>query len=116
MPSPVADSMTAGSTEEIPACVFRRIGRSAYTTSAAIAVRAPIPPMRGSGIRNPKRARLGIVWTTFAKPRTGRARRGRRVSATPSGTPIATASAVETRTRTTCSPVSATISVRRSQK
>ena len=29
MPSPVADSMTAGSTEAIPACVFRRMGRSA---------------------------------------------------------------------------------------
>ena len=84
--------------------------------SAAIAVRAPMPPMKGIGMRKPKSARLGIVWTTFAKPRTGRARRGRRVSATPSGTPIPTASAVETTTSTTCSPVRAAISVRRSQK
>ncbi len=81
-----------------------------------MAVRAPIPPMNGSGIRNPKSARLGIVWTTFAKPSTGRASRGRRVSATPSGTPIATASAVDRKTSTTCSPVRAAISARRSQK
>ena len=39
-------------------------------------------------MRKPNSARLGIVWTTFAKPRTGRARRGRRVRAMPSGTPI----------------------------
>src|SRR5664280_654312 len=29
-----------------------------------------MPPMKGSGMRKPKRARLGIVWTTFVIPRT----------------------------------------------
>ena len=35
-------------------------------------MRAPIPPIRGSGSRKPKRARLGIVCTTPAIPRIGR--------------------------------------------
>src|SRR5688572_9600862 len=69
-----------------------------------MAVRAPMPPTSGSGIRKPKRARLGMVWTTLAKPRTGRARRGLRVRATPSGTPITTARSVDARTIRTCSP------------
>src|SRR5215831_12475188 len=53
---------------------------------------------------------------TDAAPSTGFARRGRRVSAMPSGSPIATATAVETRTSTTCCADSAAISARRCQR
>src|SRR5204863_512546 len=66
------------------------MGSSAYTTSATIAVRAPMPPRNGSGMRNPNSARLGIVWNTLASPSTAPRHAGRRVSSTPSGTPIAT--------------------------
>src|SRR5438034_1238174 len=70
-----------------------------------MAVRTPMPPMKGTGIRKPKRARLGMVWARLARARTGRARRGRRARAMPSGTPIATAMPAETRTSRTCWPV-----------
>jgi hypothetical protein len=79
-------------------------------------VRAPIPPISGSGSRKPKRARLGIVCTTPAIPRTGRASFGRRVRAMPSGIPAAEARTVETATSVRCCAVSARISARRSQK
>jgi hypothetical protein len=75
------------------------MGSSAYTTSATIAVVAPTPPMKGSGIRNPNSARLGIVCSTLATPSTGVRHSGRRVSSTPSGTPMTIARPVETVTR-----------------
>jgi hypothetical protein len=82
------------------------MGRSAYRTSATIAVVAPMPPMKGKGMRNPNRARLGTVWNTFATPSTGPRHAGRRVSRTPSGTPITIAAPVEIATRYRCSPTS----------
>src|SRR3989441_3122965 len=62
------------------------MGRRAYRTSATMAVVAPMPPMKGRGMRNPKRARLGTVWNTFATPSTGPRHAGRRVSRIPNGT------------------------------
>ena len=38
---------------------------------ATSAVRDPIPPINGSGIKKPNNARLGIVCITFAMPSTG---------------------------------------------
>src|SRR6185295_13158853 len=58
IPIAIADSRTPDSTFRMPVRVFRRIGRSAYNTSATIAVCLPIPPRKGRGIRNPKSARL----------------------------------------------------------
>src|SRR5213595_2787801 len=80
------------------------MGRSAYRTSATMAVVAPMPPMNGSGMRKPNRARLGTVWNTFATPSTGPRHAGRRVSRTPSGTPITIAAPVEIATRYRCCP------------
>src|SRR6185503_20313318 len=81
-----------------------------------MAVRTPMPPMKGTGIRKPKRARLGLVWARLARPRTGRARRGRRARAMPRGTPMATARPADTRTRRTCCPVRSSSSDRRSAR
>src|SRR5262249_13743048 len=116
IPRPVAASTTAGSTCRIPVYVFRRMGRSAYGTGGRMAVRAPMPPIAGSGIRKPKSARLGMGWATVGKPRSGRGSRGERVISTPSGTPTATAADVETRTRTRCWPKRKASSLRRSAR
>src|SRR5207253_6907439 len=62
--------------------------------------------MKGSGIRNPNRARLGIFWNTLASPSTGARQAGRRVSAMPTGTPTTIAMAVELATSDTCCPTS----------
>src|SRR6266508_2529580 len=67
-----------------------------------IAARAPTPPKNGTGRRNPNIARLGMVWTTLAKPTTGVLSRGLRAARIPIGTPIATAAVVEISTRKTC--------------
>ena len=113
MPIATADSRTAGSTPRMPTKVLRRIGSSAYKTSATIAVLLPMPPISGIGIRNPKRARLGTVCNTFANPSTQPCRGGRRVSKMPSGIPIATAMAMDTSTSTKCSEVNSRISSKR---
>src|SRR5439155_538977 len=76
--------------------------RKMYTPSPP----APMPPMNGSGMRKPNRARLGTVWNTFATPSTGPRHAGRRVSRTPSGTPITIAAPVEIATRYRCCPTS----------
>ena len=104
MPIPRPASRTAGSTPAMPVYVFRTIGSSAYTTSATIAVVAPIPPIKGSGMRNPNRARLGMVWNTLARPSTGPRHAGRRVSTMPPGTPTTMAIAVELATSDRCCP------------
>src|SRR5262249_24013964 len=75
------------------------------------AVRGPMPPMNGTGMRSPKSARLGIVCTALAVPRTRRCQPGRRVRRMPSGTPMAVARPTEMTTSRTCHPVSARISV-----
>src|SRR5262249_18852243 len=74
------------------------------------AVRGPMPPMNGTGMRSPKSARLGIVCTALAVPRTRRCQPGRRVRRMPSGTPMAVARPTEMTTSITCLPVSARIS------
>ena len=106
IPMPRPASRTAGSTPAMPAYVFRTIGSSAYTTSATIAVVAPIPPMKGSGMRNPNRARLGMVWNRLASPSTGARQAGRRVSRIPPGTPTTMAMTVELATSDRCCPTS----------
>ncbi len=95
MPIAMADSRTAASTPRIPASVLRRIGSSAYSTRATMAVRLPMPPMNGIGIRNPNSARLGMVCITFAKPSNGVRNAARRVSKMPSGSPAPTAMAID---------------------
>ena len=45
-----------------------------------------------------------MVWNTLASPSTGPRHAGRRVSNTPSGTPMATASRVEAPTSARCWP------------
>jgi hypothetical protein len=79
--------------------VFLRIGSSAYSIRATIAGRASVPPISGSGIRNPSIARLGMVWVMLAIASANRAARGRRAHAIPSGTPSAAATASDTPTR-----------------
>src|SRR5579863_10099647 len=59
IPMASAESRTIGSTPRMPVTVLRRIGRSAYKTSAMIAVCCPMPPTKGIGIRKPNSARLG---------------------------------------------------------
>src|SRR5579872_4915490 len=75
-----------------------------------MAVRFPMPPISGIGIRKPNRARLGTVCTTFAKPSPHCRRPGRRVIRIPSGSPIASATPIAMTTKNRCSPVSSTIS------
>src|SRR5688572_19515444 len=75
-----------------------------------------MPPISGMGIRNPNSARLGIVCTTLANPRSHRRARGRRVNRIPIGTPIRIASAMALPTSTRCSPVSRTMSRVRSER
>src|SRR6266700_6269419 len=75
-----------------------------------IAVRGPMPPMKGKGIKNQKSARLGIVCITLAIPSSGPRRRFRRVIRIPSGKAIAMAMAVEIKTSQTCCAMCARIS------
>ena len=110
-PIAMADSRTAGSTPRMPTSVLRRMGSSAYRISATIAVRFPIPPINGMGIRNPNSARLGMVCMTLAKPSSGVRRAARREISTPSGKPMAQAINIERPTRMRWSPVSSTISL-----
>jgi hypothetical protein len=77
-----------------------------------MAVRAPIPPIRGTGIRKPKSARLGMVWITFTKPMIGFRRASRRVRRIPVGIPMNTAIPTEVPTRKRCSTVLASTSAR----
>src|SRR6266478_5482137 len=59
-----------------------------------IAGRRPMPYEPSIGIRNPNRARLGMVCSTFAIASTGLASRGRRVSTMPTGMPTTAAAPV----------------------
>jgi hypothetical protein len=94
IPIATADSHTAASTPRIPTKVLRRRGSSAYSTSATIAVRLPMPPMNGIGIRKPSNARLGTVCMIFANPSSHGRAFGRRVRKIPSGTPMAMATTI----------------------
>ena len=96
----------------MPVIVPRSIGRTAYTVSATSAVRVPMPPTNGSGIRNPNSARLGMVCARLASATIGLAIDGRRAATMPSGMPIAAATAVDANTRMTCSPSRAMNSAR----
>ena len=61
IPSAFATSTSAGSTEVIPAYVFRRIGKSAYPVKAKIANRAAFSPSHGTGSNSPNKASEGIT-------------------------------------------------------
>src|SRR5262249_14373991 len=63
IPIPRPASRTAGSTPAMPVTVFRSTGSNAYRVNATSAVRVPMPPIIGTGMRKPKRARLGMVCT-----------------------------------------------------
>src|ERR1700690_2417291 len=102
IPMATADSRTAGSTPSIPTSVFRSTGRSAYSTRATIAVRVPIPPISGIGIKNPNSARLGTVCMIFANARDQRRKIGCRGESTPSVIPSAAAMAIESNTSSMC--------------
>ena len=91
-------------------------GRSAAArraVSATSAVRVPMPPMNGSGSRNPNSARLGMVCARLAsaderpRDRAAAARRGCRA-----GCRSPRRSRVDTSTSTTCSPSRAANSAR----
>ena len=96
----------------MPVMVLRRIGSTAYSVNATNAVRVPMPPTNGSGIRNPNSARLGMVCARLAMATIGRARAGRLAATMPNGMPMAAATSVETSTSTTCSPSRAANSAR----
>jgi hypothetical protein len=113
MPMARPASRIAGSTPDMPVNVFRMIGSNEYSTSATIAVRVPIPPMNGSGIKKPNKARLGTVCTIFATARMGRLNRGLRVIRIPTGRPIATAMSIEIPTISRCSAINSSTSDRR---
>src|SRR5450755_1122289 len=105
IPIAVADSSIAASIPVSPTYVFRRIGNNAYNTSATTAVRFPIPPINGTGIKNPNSARLGMVWNTLATPSATLRRAGRCTIKIPSGSAIATAITMANKTNSTCSRV-----------
>src|ERR1041384_1507374 len=63
-------------------------------------------PPKGSGIKKPKSARLGMVCKMLVKPSTGRCKNLRRVNSTPTGRPIRTAHAIASATSNRCSPTS----------
>ena len=105
-------SRMEGSMLANPVIVVRTMGSSPYRISTTMAARAPIPPTRGTGSRNPNIARLGIVWTTFARPTIGALNRGRRAAKMPRGMPIATAASVDTVTSVMCWASSETNSAR----
>src|SRR5579872_5493651 len=112
IPMPRPASTTARSTPMMPTYVLRMTGSSAYRTSARTAMRSARAPIHGAGSRNPNSARLGIVWITLATPSTGFSMTWRRVSHTPTGTPMATAMAMEMPTIQRCSSVSCQTSAR----
>ena len=88
-----------------PAIVVRTIGSRPYRIKTTTAVRGPTPPRNGSGSRKPNIARLGMVCTRLASATSGALNRGRRAAKIPSGTPMATASAVDAPTSSTCWPI-----------
>jgi hypothetical protein len=106
IPMASAASRMAESIERMPAAVVRITGSSAYKISATRAVRAPTPPTSGNGSRKPKSARLGTVWMMLAAAAIGAPTRGRRAATMPTGTPTATAAAVEITTSAMCCPKS----------
>src|SRR2546426_11586914 len=57
-------------------------------------VRLPMPPMKGMGMRKPKRARLGMVWKMLAMPSAMARRAGRWTMNMPRGTPMRIAMAI----------------------
>jgi len=63
-----------------------------------MAVRLPMPPMNGMGIKKPKRARLGMVWNTLATPSAMVRKAGRCTMNMPSGTPMRMAMIMAMRT------------------
>src|SRR5688500_19262416 len=69
----------------MPVIVLRRIGNTAYNVNATSAVRVPMPPMNGSGIRKPNSARLGIVCVRLASATIGRDHDGRLAAMMPRG-------------------------------
>src|SRR4030095_1344273 len=78
------------------------MGSRKKKTEEACGVREQTPPMKGSGIRKPNRARLGIVCITLAMPRTGPRNFWRREIRMPTGSAMATAIAIEMKTSQTC--------------
>src|SRR4030095_8247627 len=78
------------------------MGSRKKKTEEACGVREQTPPMKGSGIRKPNRARLGIVCITLAMPRTGPRNFWRREIRMPTGSAMATAIAIEMKTSQRC--------------
>src|SRR5262245_932435 len=112
MPIASAASSTAGSRFVSPTTVFRKIGNSAYKTSAITAVLVPIPPRNGSGIKKPNSARLGIVCSTEAIPSAKLRVVLRFTRNMPSGTPSKIAITMDAITRNRWVSVASRISKR----
>ena len=72
--------------------MLRTIGSSAYTVSATMAVGSPMPVM---GIRKPKSAMDGMVYTKLTSASTGFAPRLHVAMAIPSDSPMSAASAMD---------------------
>ena len=72
---------------------------------ATIAVRIPIPPMNGTGMRNPNSAREGIVWIASTSCSAARPARARLAHQMPSGMPRTTPMPTAMATIITCSAV-----------
>ena len=75
-----------------------------------MAVRTPMPPISGSGMRKPNIASEGMVCTMSMTRSTTRPVRGRRTHITPSGMPAAAATTTAMATITTCCAVARRIS------
>ena len=78
--------------------------------SATSAVRVPMPPMNGTGMRSPKSARLGIVCTTLAAPSTRRCQAGRASARCRAARRRRSRVPTDTTTSSRCRPVSVRIS------
>src|SRR5258708_3688264 len=68
-----------------------------------MAVRFPIPPIRGKGKRKPNMARLGMVWAMLAKPSAQRRAPAIRASITAPGSAMALEIAMVIETNCKCS-------------
>ena len=100
---PSGHSGYAGAAQEVLAAFDGT--RPSDPVSATSAVRTPIPPIHGAGIRNPNSASEGIVCSRPDAARTTRPSTGLRAASTPSGTAAAAAASNEGMTSSKCSPV-----------
>ncbi len=113
MPMPRAASSTAPGTPSSPVMVLRRIGNTAYSTSAVIVGARPSP---NSGMSRPNSASDGTVSMVPATPSARARARGRPSTAIPSPIPTTAATATAISTTSACSAASRAIVGQRSER